>query len=108
MSHNSRDSDATRFDEPAATRGVGERSRLITIDSRDPEPAEPRAAILAGTQLGPYRINRLLGKGGMGEVYELVFKRFMPDRTLTLGAIAGVGLLMRHSPRDRRGGMPYI
>src|SRR6185312_13889288 len=44
------------------------KSAAAAADSA-PSPGGWPMALVAGTQLGPYRIDRLLGKGGMGEVF---------------------------------------
>jgi len=49
--------------------------RLVSVDvlwtsTRAPVPApDPMAALGAGSQLGPYEVESLIAKGGMGEVY---------------------------------------
>src|SRR5258708_21924617 len=43
---------------------------------------DPGRGSRVGTQIGPYRLRRLLGKGGMGEVYEA--KDTVKDRIVAL------------------------
>jgi len=51
---------------------VRDRSNPVTINTSEVETQPPaaRAAIDIGDELGAYRVLRLLGTGGMGEVYE--------------------------------------
>src|SRR5512138_3051349 len=53
-------------------------------------------ALAAGTRLGPYEIGRLLGAGGMGEVYKAHDTRL--DRTV---AIKTLGSHVRDDPERR-------
>src|SRR5262245_46269553 len=40
-----------------------------TVGRMPGQGANPEAAVVPGTQLGPYTIERLLGAGGMGHVF---------------------------------------
>jgi hypothetical protein len=62
-----------------------------------PEPAAPSDALPAGVQLGHFRIDRVLGVGGMGEVYlatDLALDRPVAIKVLPAGRATG-------SARDR-------
>ena len=52
---------------------------------------EHRSAVVAGTMLGPYRVERLLGAGGMGEVFRAVDHKQAKELS---GATGGHGFLI--------------
>ena len=66
--------------------------RLVSVDvlwtsTRAPVPApDPMAALGAGSQLGPYEVESLIAKGGMGEVYRARDTRL--DRKVALKVLS--------------------
>jgi|CXWL01.1.fsa_nt_gi serine/threonine-protein kinase len=74
---------ATACDDPDLRRAVLE---LLAADERLPgfldDPALTPATLAAGARIGPYQIERLLGRGGMGAVY--LARRADVDRPVAL------------------------
>jgi serine/threonine protein kinase len=65
-----------------------------TIEMPSPDPSLDRSPVDANhfpTRVGPYRIKRLIGRGGMGNVYEAVHE--MLDRPVALKLLMGPSAL---------------
>ena len=69
-------------------------TRTIAIMGADDKPPDPGETLVAGTRIGPYVIERLLGRGGMGEVY--LAEQLEPVQRLVALKLLPAGALDTH------------
>ena len=79
--------DEGRSSNPSVSHNLPTREVSADVDVEDTaldpvEPVKEQGGRLSGRMIGPYRVKRLIGGGGMGQVYEALQDR--PRRTVAL------------------------